>query len=77
MANRKRISSADLSWRFFEAMRGDEAFHLGMSVAVVPDPKLGWRAVIAGRNRKMSTAAQKRLETIEKRLRARFALSDD
>jgi hypothetical protein len=65
-----------LSWEFFERMRDAGVFRKGVSVAVVPDDELGWRAVIEGRGRKMSTAARKRFKEIEKELQAIFSLSD-
>jgi hypothetical protein len=72
----KRISSADLSWQFFERMRDDAIFKRGVSVAVLPDVEVGWRAVIEGRGRKMSAAARKRFKEIETELRATYFLSD-
>lgn len=72
---KKRISSTDLSWQFFERMRDNAVFQKGVSVAVVPDDKLGWRAVLRGR--KMSAPAQRRFKAIEKQLRETFALSKD
>ena len=72
----KRISSADLSWQFFERMRDDVVFKRGVSVAVVPDVELGWRAVIEGRGRKMTPPARKRFKEIETELRATYSLSD-
>ncbi len=74
---KKRISSADLSWQFFERMREDAVFQKGVSVAVVPDLELGWRAVIAGRSRKMSPPARKRFKAIEEQLRKTFSLNSD
>jgi len=72
----KLISSVDLSWQFFDRMRGDPVFRRGVSVAVIPDAELGWRAVIEGRGRKMSAPARKRFREIEEQLRAPFKLSD-
>ena len=46
---KKRVSSIHLSWHFFEAMRDDAVFQKGVSVAIVPDPELGWRAVVAAK----------------------------
>jgi hypothetical protein len=71
----KWISGIDLSWEFFERMR-DAVFRKGVSVAVVPDDGLGWRAVIEGRGRQMGPAARKRFKEIETELRASFSLSD-
>ena len=74
---KKRASGIELSWQFFEVTRDDAVFPHGMSVAVVPDSKLGWRAVLAGRSRKkMSASAKKRFKAIEARLRRIFRLSD-
>ena len=57
-------------------MRDDAVFIRGVSVAVVPDVEVGWRAVIEGRGRKMSAPARKRFIEIEEQLRATFKLSD-
>lgn len=72
---KKRVSSIDLSWQFFERMRDDAVFPKGLSVAVVPDDKLGWRAVLRGR--RMSAPAQRRFKAIEKQLRETFTLSKE
>ena len=74
----ERISSTDLTWKFFEVLRDEESlFQKGLSVAVVPDTELGWRAVIAGRGRKhMSERALRRFRAIEKDLQGRFSLKD-
>lgn len=77
--SRKRVSSIDLSWRFFEVLRDeDHIFQRGLSVAVVPDTKLGWRAILAGRGKRhMSNRAQQRFIAIERDLQRRFALKAD
>jgi hypothetical protein len=73
---KKRISSIDLSWQFFERMRDDAVFPKGVSIAVVPDAKLGWRAVLRGR--KMNAPAQRRFKALEEKLRETFpTLSKD
>ena len=48
---KERLSSIDLSWMIFERMREEVGVgdRRGMSVAVVSDSKLGWRAVLEGR----------------------------
>lgn len=76
---KKRISSIDLSWKFLQMLRDeDHIFHRGLSLAVVPDSKLGWRAVISGRDKGyLSDRAQQRFNAIEKDLQGRFALKDN
>lgn len=74
---KRRISSIDLSWRFVEMTRDEAVFQWGFAVAIVPDPKLGWRAVMPARqNREMSAAARKRFKAIEKELRGKYSLSN-
>jgi hypothetical protein len=72
----KRISSTDLSWEFFDRMRDAGVFRKGVTVAVLPDEELGWRAVIGGLGRKMTPPARKRFKELETELRATYSLSD-
>ena len=74
---KKRLSSVDLSWMIFERMR-EEVGEPRVSVAVVPDSKLGWRAILEGRGgRYLSPAAIRKLRSIEKELRSSFSLAHD
>ena len=43
---KKRVSSVELTWMIVEQMKDDGNFQKGLSVAVIPDSKLGWRAVV-------------------------------
>ena len=75
---KRRMSSIELGWRFVEMTRDEAVFRWGFSVAVVPDPKLDWHAVIPTmQSRRMSTAARKRFREIEEQLRERYTLSKD
>jgi hypothetical protein len=73
-ARRIRISSTDLNWKVIEHMREGGDFPL--SIAVVADPKLGWRAIVGSpRGRSLRPESARRLATIEKRLQREYALS--
>jgi hypothetical protein len=73
---KKRISSTDLNWKIIEHMREGGDFPL--SIAVVADPKLGWRAIVGShRARSLSLKSAQRLAAIEKRLQGEYALSAD
>lgn len=75
---KKRVSGSDLSWMIFERMREEIGNQRPLSIAVVPDTELGWRAILEGRSgRKLSAAARKKLHSIENELRASFSLARD
>jgi hypothetical protein len=46
---KKRLCSVDLSWMIFERMREEVGETRGVTVAVVPDSKFGWRAILEWR----------------------------
>ena len=75
--HKERLSSVDLSWMIFERMR-EEVGEPRVSVAVVPDSKLGWRAILEGRGgRFLSPAAIRKLRSIENELRYSYSLAND
>ncbi len=75
---KKRVSSIDLTWMIVEQMKDDGSFQRGVSVAVIPDSRLGWRAVIEARaQRRMTPRAQRRFAALEKELQENYALSGD
>ena len=77
---KKRVSSVDLSWMIFERMREEVGVgdRRGVSVAVVSDSKLGWRAILEGRGgRYLSPAVIRKLRSIENEFRSSYSLADD
>lgn len=73
---KKRVSSVELTWIMVEQMKEDDNFPKGLSVAVVADSRLGWRAVVEARaQRRMSPRALRRLAAIQKALRESYTLS--
>ncbi len=75
---KKRVSSVELTWMIVEQMKDDGNFQRGMSVAVVPDSRAGWRAVVEARaQRRMTPRAQRRFAALEKELQESYALSGD
>ena len=76
---KKRVSSVDLTWMIFERMRTEVGiYQRPVSIAVIPDDEMGWRAVVGTRSRKLLTsAAMNRLRKIERELRASFTLAGD
>lgn len=75
---KKRVSSIELTWIIVEQMKDDGNFQKGLSVAVIPDSEMGWRAVIEARaRRRMTTRAQRRFEAIQKALQDAYTLSGD
>lgn len=75
---KKRVSSTELTWIIVEQMKEDDSFAKGVSVAVIPDSRLGWRAVVEARaQRRMTPRAQRRFAAIEKELQETYALRGD
>jgi hypothetical protein len=75
---RKRISSVDLNWMIVEQMKDGEDCPIGLSIAVVPDDKLGWRAIVGARSqRRLNARAMRRFAAIQKELQASYTLSGD
>jgi hypothetical protein len=73
---KKRLSSVDLSWMIFERMR-EEIGEPRVSVAVVSDSKLGWRAVLQHSRRSLSPSDVRKFRAIENELRSKYALASD
>ena len=76
---KKRVSSVDLTWMIFERMRREIGiYQRPVSIAVIPDAEIGWRAIVDARSRKLvSPAAMNRLRKIERELRATYTLAGD
>jgi hypothetical protein len=75
---KQRLSSVDLSWMIFERMREEFGEPRGVAVAVVPDSKLGWRAVLEGRSgRYLRPDAIRKLRSIENEFRSSYSLAED
>ncbi|MEH2542814.1 hypothetical protein [Bradyrhizobium sp. AZCC 1699] len=72
---KKRISSVDLAWLILEQLDDASSRAARMSLAVVPDDKYGWRAVVAVNSRRFMTAETKRrLAAVQNRLRLKYDL---
>ena len=74
--HKKRLSSVDLSWMIFVRMR-EEAGEPRVSVAVVSDSKLGWRAVLQHSRRSLSPSDVRKFRSIESELRSNYSLAGD
>ena len=72
-----RISSVDLSWMILEQLREYGNCPRGLSLAVVPDRRDGWRAVVAIRQKSGADRLAKRLADVQKKLRTIYALEKD
>jgi hypothetical protein len=73
---KKRISSVELSWLILEQLR-EHADFPSISLAVVADPKHGWRAVVAGGSRRYVTPErERRLDAVQKKLRLVYELAN-
>jgi hypothetical protein len=75
---KKRLSSVDLSWMISERMRDGISEQQRVSVAIVPDTKLGWRAILDSRSSKfLGPVAVRKLRSIEDELRSNYVLARD
>jgi hypothetical protein len=69
-----RLSSVDLRWMIFERMREEVGKTRGVTVAVVPDSKPGWRAILEGRGGSyLSAGAIRKLRSLENELRSSYS----
>lgn len=73
---KKRISSVDLEWLILEELMQDRGSRAPRpSLAVVPDNKRGWRAVVAaGSQRFMTVESERELTAVQNRLRLMYEL---
>jgi len=71
---KKPISSVDLTWLIHEQLRDVGGFP-SISLAVVADSKVGWRAVVAKRSQSfVSPEINRRLVALQNRLRLEYEL---
>jgi hypothetical protein len=73
---KKRLSSVELSWVVVEHLRESGSVPYGISLAVVPDPRFGWRVAVAIRSRRFVNAEGERaIAAVERRLRSEYVLT--
>ena len=67
---KKRISSVDLGWLILEELEVRGSRTPRLTLAIVPDDKRGWRAVLAASSQRFMTAENEReLTAVQNRLR--------
>jgi hypothetical protein len=72
---KKRISSVDLGWLILEELEGRGSRTPRLTLAIVPDDKRGWRAVLAASSQRFMTAENEReLTAVQNRLRLKYKL---
>ena len=72
---KKRIPSADLRWVVLEELKSGGKLSQGMSLAIVSDERVGWRAVVPRNSRRFLTADDdRRLAALQRRLRLEYEL---
>lgn len=72
---KKRISSVDLTWLILQQMDDGGSRVARLSLAVVADDKLGWRAVIGVNSRRfLTTDVERRLADVQRRFRSIYEL---
>jgi hypothetical protein len=75
--SRTLISNADLTYKFQQMLKTIGDCPPTVPVAIVPDEKGQWSAVISARLRREYPDCVNRIEAIEQRLRATYALDGD
>ena len=72
---KKRISSVDSGWLILEELEGRGSRTPRLTLAIVPDDKRGWRAVLAASSQRFMTAENEReLTAVQNRLRMKYGL---
>lgn len=72
---KKRISSVDLGWIILEEFEGRGSRTPRLTLAIAPDDKRGWRAVLAASSQRFMTAENEReLTAVQNRLRLKYEL---
>ena len=77
MAKKARISNGDLTAIFYERLRQASDCPLGTHVAIIPVGRSGWTALMSAIQRTQRPACAKRVEEIERQLRAIYELARD
>jgi hypothetical protein len=77
MPKKTKISNGDLTALFSERIRETPHCPVGMSVAIVPDKRSGWTAMMNKVQRNRYPECAKRVEAIQKQLRAIHDLAED
>ena len=75
--SRTLISNADLTYKFQQMLKTVRDCPPTVSVAIVPDEKGQWSAVISARLRREYPDCVNRIEAIERRLRGIYMLEGD
>jgi hypothetical protein len=76
---RKLIDACELSWIVIQTLREKSQFPEHIALAVVPDRRRGWRVVLPKETGRDTSLARftKDIEVLEKKLRERYALTDE
>ena len=76
---RERIAACELSWIIIQSLRKKFPSLGQIAFAVVPDNRHGWRVLLPNGNGQSTSIARfaKDIEVLEKKLRGRYALTDE
>jgi hypothetical protein len=77
VAKKIKISNGDLTAIVYEEIKQAPDCPMGIHVAIVPAERSGWRVLMSPAQRKKYLACVKRVEAIEKQLRAVYDLVRD
>ena len=78
MAKKTKISNGELTAIFHERITGSPDWpQQGISIAIVPSEPHGWTVLMSARQQKQHPDCSKRIEAIQKQLRAIYVLARD
>ena len=72
---KEKISSADLAWIFIERLKALGNWPRGFAVAIVPDGKSGWLAVMQKPHKKTRPIPPERVKKVQRSLQRMYRLS--
>jgi hypothetical protein len=72
---KKAISSTDLIWLFHERLREfDDYPKSGLSIAIAPEPNVGWTVLLDPRQQTKHPACARRVRALQKQFREMYDL---
>jgi hypothetical protein len=77
VAKKTKISNGDLTALFHERLKQSPECPDGIKIAIIPDERLGWTALMGPTQRTRHPLCAKRVEAIQKQLRATYELARD
>jgi hypothetical protein len=71
-----KVSSIELVWIFNETLKSFDDCSPTMSIAIVPSPDVGWKALMSAKYRTRYPHGARRVEAVQEQLREVYVLRD-